>query len=611
MNLEFFKLVIVDFRSYRGKHELDIRELGNGLVFLRGRNESEPALESNNVGKSTLLGALSWCLYGRTPEGLRSTDVPTWNDSKRSRVKLWVRAGDKLHTIQRTANPNSLEIDGQASSQEAIDKLLRLDCDLFHHTILLGQGQPLFFDLTAGDAMSLFTSTLKLERWDDRSKLAGQKTSALEHDCLTIEYDIQAIGVTDSEFKTLAVDLKRKSQEWQEENERLRESGEKRLLDLGAKYDQFKVRHDKANLDYDSAQTELRAIRSKVKSMTNELLVAQRLYDSAFNADQSLKARLSTLKSDLTEAGGKRCPVCNQAVDKETLRAHRDEIRAKIKEIETQIKPARITKTAKALDLLSAGLKNLQKAEPSLVEKSDAAQATMNLLQPELTNLAGEMRHLRERKKELEGSADPYREQLSELRRKLTKLASEVKDHEKRLKNLKALTERTRFWVKGFKDVRLYITEEVLKELELTTNAILEDVGLSAWRVRYEVESETKTGKIKSGLDIVIESPENKKAVRWAAWGGGVAQRLRLVGAIALSEVLLHRAGVSSNLLIMDEPTRSLSRAGIDDLVELLSDLAKRSRKTVLFVDHHAVPSSRFSTVLTVIRDNTGSRIAL
>jgi energy-coupling factor transporter ATP-binding protein EcfA2 len=98
--------------------------------------------------------------------------------------------------------------------------------------------------------------------------------------------------------------------------------------------------------------------------------------------------------------------------------------------------------------------------------------------------------------------------------------------------------------------------------------------------------------------------------VRWQAWGGGVAQRLRLVGAIALSDVLLHRAGVSTNLLIMDEPTRSLSRAGIDDLVDLLSDLAKRSQKTILFVDHHAVPSTKFASVLTVIRDKSGSRIS-
>ena len=174
---------------------------------------------------------------------------------------------------------------------------------------------------------------------------------------------------------------------------------------------------------------------------------------------------------------------------------------------------------------------------------------------------------------------------------------------------LTRLMERTRFWVKGFKDVRLYVIEEVLAELELTTNAALEEVGLVGWKVEYSIEKETKSGTIQRGLNVIIHSPATKTPVRWECWSGGEGQRLRIVGALALSQVLLNYAGIETNLEVLDEPTQHLSAEGVRDCCDFLAARAKQLGRQCWYVDHQSVESTRFASVVTVVKDKRGARI--
>ena len=97
--------------------------------------------------------------------------------------------------------------------------------------------------------------------------------------------------------------------------------------------------------------------------------------------------------------------------------------------------------------------------------------------------------------------------------------------------------------------------------------------------------------------------------MKWEVWSGGVSQRLKIIGTEALGSVLLNHVGITSNLEMYDEPTESLSREGVSDLVDLLAQRAKDAQKDIWFVDHHVVESSRFNQVVTVTKDAGGSRL--
>ena len=109
-----------NFRSYRGLHKFAV-PVDPGLYLITGKNEVEPRLGTNGVGKSTLLDAVFWCLYGRTTRGLKAGDVIAWGQTQCS-VTVYLTVGDKAIKITRTQSPNSLTLDDTAVTQETIQK---------------------------------------------------------------------------------------------------------------------------------------------------------------------------------------------------------------------------------------------------------------------------------------------------------------------------------------------------------------------------------------------------------------------------------------------------------------------------------------------------------
>jgi DNA repair exonuclease SbcCD ATPase subunit len=164
-----------------------------------------------------------------------------------------------------------------------------------------------------------------------------------------------------------------------------------------------------------------------------------------------------------------------------------------------------------------------------------------------------------------------------------------------------------KYWIDGFKQIRLYLLQEMLEELTEVTQNILPDVGLAGWIVEYDIERETKSGSIATGLNVRILKPGMSKPVKWEAWSGGENQRLLIVGAIALADVLLRHAGIECDMLVLDEPTRHMSREGVNDLVEHLIELGRD--RQIFYVDHQVVESNRFAHVLTITKDGEGSHI--
>jgi len=132
------------------------------------------------------------------------------------------------------------------------------------------------------------------------------------------------------------------------------------------------------------------------------------------------------------------------------------------------------------------------------------------------------------------------------LRKQLKQYEKQEEEIGREMDKISRRVERTKLWVKYFKDIQLYIIEDVLHELELVSNAMLPEIGLEDWSIAYAIERETKSGTTQRGLNVTINSPANKGAVKWNAWSGGEGQRLRIVGALALSEVLLNHADVKS-----------------------------------------------------------------
>jgi exonuclease SbcC len=165
-------------------------------------------------------------------------------------------------------------------------------------------------------------------------------------------------------------------------------------------------------------------------------------------------------------------------------------------------------------------------------------------------------------------------------------------------------------WSAAYKEIRLTEIDETLQELQLATNRHIEVLGLENWKVEFRTERENKSGTITNTFNTLIYPSGQSNPIPFESYSGGESQRLQLAVTAALSEILLSRAGIDTNIEIYDESSKALSREGIVDLLECLKERAFTLQRSIYFVDHTMIESGHFDSIITIEKNPiSGSRI--
>ena len=172
--IELLEVRLENFRSFRKPAVFELSPT-SGFKFIGGRNEVQPRLGPNGVGKSSLWDALLFCLYNSSVKGTRASELVSWGGSGRAHVTTrWLIDGDQT-TIERWSSPNLLCIDGLAVEEKNVELLLGLTKKRFLQAIVFGQGVPLFIDLSIPERAALLDETLDLGIWLRLSAAAKQE----------------------------------------------------------------------------------------------------------------------------------------------------------------------------------------------------------------------------------------------------------------------------------------------------------------------------------------------------------------------------------------------------------------------------------------------------
>jgi len=519
MRLEFSRIIIQDFKEYRGKHALDLSSLDFGVHYIRGRNRVD-ALGSNGAGKSTLWDAFLWTLCGRTVRGLRGTDVRTWGSKEQAVCRVDFFRGSKAHWVKRSTAKNGLWLDGKMVSQEEIDRTLGLSIRNLPHTIVLGQKRDLFFDLKPQHKLELLSETLQLDKWEARSKRAKDEVGKLEGEQGAIAGRRQVLNEQLNELEDLLDRVHRKSGEWEREQGEALEQREKRIDGLKKSLEKAVTAKGTHDLAYDGAETELRAVRRDILKKQGEMDEVLDAISKARTKRDVAKAHYEDLKA---LADSDTCPTCGQPIEQHKHKARQS--RADLSEAKKkwQLASDRVIVRETQKELLRDVIVRMRKSETEFAEKSDAAKDKLDHLEKHCADIEKQIAVLNAQNEE---RTNPYSAQLQEGRAASKRMRREIREHNEDWEALERRIVRTKYWVKGFKQVRLYLLQETLEELEDVTQNILPDFGLSGWSVKYDIERETKAGGVSTGLSVKILKPGMNKAVRWEAWSGGEGQRL-------------------------------------------------------------------------------------
>jgi DNA repair exonuclease SbcCD ATPase subunit len=206
--------------------------------------------------------------------------------------------------------------------------------------------------------------------------------------------------------------------------------------------------------------------------------------------------------------------------------------------------------------------------------------------------------------------ANPYADSIDEVRRQIS--AGQTKRKALRAEHDARVAERDRvlYWVKGFRDLRLWILDSTLAELEAYCNNSLIQLGLERWSMRFAVDRETKSGGVARGFNVLIESPDADADTPWKSWGGGVGQRLRLAAQMGLASLINSRKQFVCAWEVWDEPTAHLSRRGVIDLLTHLQARSIAESKAIFVVDHRSLAHS-FDGQLVVTKTFDGAAVSV
>jgi DNA repair exonuclease SbcCD ATPase subunit len=362
------------------------------------------------------------------------------------------------------------------------------------------------------------------------------------------------------------------------------------------------------DLAYDSAETELRHSQKQLDAANNKHATALNKYSSATLALNAADDALNALKDELRNTTDE-CPTCGASLRGKKLDDHKRAVRAKIKEAESVADAAYRTATAtgQAKNAEAEQVKRHQDDVRRFREASDVSIDKRTQMQTRVSELKARVDLAKSVRDRTKTERNPWDEVLQQHRERKDKLSDELDNADALLRIVSERHQRAKFWVSGFKTVRLYLLEEFLNELEVITQDMLPRLGLIGWEVMIGMEKEKADGEFSTGLTVSIRKPGGTKAVKWESFSGGEAQRLRIAGALALSETLLRRAGVRCDLVILDEPTQHMAPEGVDDLVECLLEYGRDYQ--VFLVDHVARETKRMAAVVTVVRTRAGSQI--
>jgi exonuclease SbcC len=159
----------------------------------------------------------------------------------------------------------------------------------------------------------------------------------------------------------------------------------------------------------------------------------------------------------------------------------------------------------------------------------------------------------------------------------------------------------------GKKGIQAMIIESAIPEIEAEANELLGRLTEGALSLSFETQREAKSGEgLIETLDIKISDEVGTRD--YEMYSGGEAFRINFAIRVALSKLLVRRAGAQLQLLVIDEGFGTQDATGRDRLVEAINAVSSDFEK-ILVVTHIQELKDAFPVRIEVAKGPEGSQI--
>lgn len=200
--LDIDYIEIKNFLSY-GNYETKFQVANRGPVLVLGEIEENGTDVSNGAGKSSLVTAFVWCLFGRTISNRAPGDkIVNWYSGKDCYVKIVTTDGWEITRTRNIDGHSELLIskddeDKTQSTSINAQKFLQshfgLDYDIFTASVFCGQFGKSFLEMTAAKRKEAVERLLGVDKLNQYADLAKEKYKEVELDQSKIRTKIDLV----------------------------------------------------------------------------------------------------------------------------------------------------------------------------------------------------------------------------------------------------------------------------------------------------------------------------------------------------------------------------------------------------------------------------------
>ena len=533
----------------------NILSTGNAWTSIElNRNKSTLIVGENGAGKSTILDAISFALYGKAFRKINKPQLMNSINQKDLMVEVHFTSNGSDFIIKRGMKPNIFEIwkNGELLNQDASSRdyqayleenVLKMNYKSFGQVVVLGSSTFVpFMQLPAQHRREVIEDLLDIQIFSTMNNLLKEKVSLNKSGAVDVKYKIDLV--------------KSKIESAKDHNESIRKLKENEVARIKEKM------RDKISL---VESEELKAeeldthIISLITTITDKTSVKDKL-DQFKTVKNDLANKASTLQKDVRfYTAHDNCPTCKQGIERDFKESTINEKHSKIAEIKSALQTVdqKISEVAERLEEIStieSKLQSLNLARNDHTANIRIAKSTLVGLKNELDNAEKDVSEIDTVK------IDGFREELKEL----VVLQKELSDD---------------------------------KETLLVVGTMLKDGGIKTRIIKQYVPIMNKLinkylAAMEFFVDFQLDENFNEKILSrfrdefsYASFSEGEKLRIDLALMFTWRSVSRLRNSVTTNLLIMDEVLDgSLDQAGTDEFLKIVNELTADSN--VFIISH-------------------------
>ena len=569
---------MIIFRKIKYKN---ILSTGNHFTEVQlDRNSTTLIVGSNGSGKSTMLDALCFVLFGKAFRNINKSQLINSINGKDTVVELEFDTGNKSYKIIRGLKPNVFEIycDGKLITQNAavrdyqehLEKyILKLNYKSFTQIVVLGSASfTPFMQLSASDRRDIIEDLLDIEIFSRMNGVLKEKHNILkdEYNTAKYEYDLKKEKI---QYQIQFIDSLKK--------------------DNDAKIEAQKLEIANCEQSYASSNTKCSILQTEIETLRDQISDKDKIKGKVIKYDnlrKSLQKTLTKVETDIEfYHDNSDCPTCKQSIGDEFKEHITDERNKKKAEVETAITQLEsdYIKLVDRIETIETTMSEIDEKNSILTKE----QSEMLVCQRQIQHLKAEIQRLTDKHENVETEET-----------KLNDLYVELKDLEK---TMKLLSEQ--------------------KMYHETAASLLKDSGIKTKIVKQYIPVINKlANKYLASLDFFVNftlDESFKESIKsrhrddftYASFSEGEKQRIDMALMLTWRAVSKLKNSSNTNLLILDETfDSSLDANGTEELMKILNMLEGAN----LFVISHKgdVLQDKFSHVIRFEKVNNFSRIA-